>query len=50
MMPVLADAGYRVIAMDHIGMGRSDKPIDINYYSYLGHADRLEQFIQTLRN
>ncbi len=48
MMPVLADAGYRVIAMDHIGMGRSDKPIDINYYSYLGHADRLEQFIQTL--
>jgi haloalkane dehalogenase len=48
MMPVLADAGYRVIAMDHLGMGRSDKPIDINDYSYLGHADRLEQFIQIL--
>lgn len=48
MIPVLAEAGYRVIAMDHIGMGRSDKPIDINYYSYLGHADRLGQFIQTL--
>ncbi|WP_163381772.1 haloalkane dehalogenase [Cyclobacterium sp. SYSU L10401] len=48
MIPVLADAGYRVIAMDHIGMGRSDKPIDINYYSYLGHADRLGQFIQVL--
>jgi len=48
MIPVLADAGYRVIAMDHIGMGRSDKPIDINYYSYLGHADRLAQFIQIL--
>ena len=48
MIPVLADAGYRVIAMDHIGMGRSDKPIDINYYSYLGHADRLSQFIQIL--
>jgi haloalkane dehalogenase len=48
MMPILADAGYRVIAMDHLGMGRSDKPIDINYYSYLGHAERLEQFIQTL--
>ena len=26
MIPVLADAGYRVIAMDHLGMGRSDKP------------------------
>jgi haloalkane dehalogenase len=48
MIPVLADAGYRVIAMDHLGMGRSDKPIDINDYSYLGHADRLEQFIQEL--
>ncbi|MEO1714905.1 MAG: alpha/beta fold hydrolase, partial [Bacteroidota bacterium] len=48
MIPVLADAGYRVIAMDHLGMGRSDKPIDISKYSYLGHADRLEQFIQQL--
>jgi pimeloyl-ACP methyl ester carboxylesterase len=48
MIPVLADAGYRVIAMDHLGMGRSDKPIDIDAYSYLGHADRLERFIQQL--
>ena len=30
MIPVLADAGYRVIAMDHLGMGRSDKPTDID--------------------
>jgi hypothetical protein len=30
MIPVLADAGYRVIAMDHLGMGRSDKPVDID--------------------
>ncbi|MEO1259524.1 MAG: haloalkane dehalogenase [Bacteroidota bacterium] len=48
MIPVLADAGYRVIAMDHLGMGRSDKPVDISAYSYLGHADRLERFIQQL--
>ena len=48
MIPVLADAGYRVIAMDHLGMGRSDKPIDISDYSYLGHSDRLERFIQQL--
>ena len=48
MIPVLADAGYRVIAMDHLGMGRSDKPVDISEYSYLGHADRLEGFIQQL--
>lgn len=48
MIPILADAGYRVIAMDHLGMGRSDKPIDISAYSYLGHSDRLERFIQQL--
>ena len=48
MIPVLADAGYRVIAMDHLGMGRSDKPTDITSYSYLGHNDRLLRFIEAL--
>jgi len=48
MIPVLVAGGMRVIAMDHIGMGRSDKPIDIDYYSYLGHIDRLEKFIEAL--
>jgi hypothetical protein len=32
MIPVLAEEGHRVIAMDHLGFGRSDKPIDPNYY------------------
>ncbi|TNE48110.1 MAG: alpha/beta fold hydrolase [Deltaproteobacteria bacterium] len=48
MIPVLAKAGYRAIAMDHIGMGRSDKPIQVKDYTYLGHIDRLEKFIQKL--
>ena len=48
MIPVLVDGGHRVIAMDHLGMGRSDKPIDVEYYSYLGHVDRLEKFIKDL--
>jgi len=48
MIPVLVAGGNRVIAMDFLGMGRSDKPIDIEYYSYLGHIDRLEKFIQAL--
>jgi len=48
MIPVLVDAGYRAIAMDHLGMGFSDKPIDIADYSYLGHIDRLEKFIEAL--
>jgi hypothetical protein len=48
MIPVLVDAGYRVIAMDHLGMGRSDKPIDIEAYSYLGHNERLQAFVEAL--
>lgn len=48
MIPVLESAGHRVIAMDHLGMGRSDKPIDPDYYTFQGHVDRLESFIQEL--
>lgn len=48
MIPVLVNAGYRVIAMDHLGFGRSDKPTDIASYSYLGHFHRLEAFIDKL--
>jgi pimeloyl-ACP methyl ester carboxylesterase len=48
MIPVLEGAGHRVIAMDHLGMGRSDKPIDPDYYTYQDYVDRLEIFIQEL--
>jgi haloalkane dehalogenase len=48
MIPVLVGAGHRVIAMDHIGMGRSDKPIDLGYHSFLNHTHRLERFIEEL--
>jgi haloalkane dehalogenase len=48
MIPRLTDAGFRVIAMDHLGMGRSDKPIDLDFYSYVDHVERLEVFIQEL--
>jgi haloalkane dehalogenase len=49
MIPVLVKAGHRVIAMDHLGLGRSDKPIEVSSYSYLGHVERLNQFIQALK-
>lgn len=48
MIPVLVEGGHRVIAMDHLGMGRSDKPIDIAYHSYENHIYRLETLIQEL--
>lgn len=34
MIPVLADAGFRVIAPDLIGFGRSDKPAAAEDYTY----------------
>ena len=48
MIPIFLEEGYRVIAMDHVGMGRSDKPIDMEYYSYVGHIQRMEAFIEEL--
>lgn len=48
LIPVFVDAGYRVIAMDHLGMGRSDKPTDIEAYSYRGHVERTAEFIDGL--
>jgi haloalkane dehalogenase len=48
MIPVLTEAGHRVIAMDHLGMGRSDKPIDVEYHSFENHVHRLDQFIEEL--
>ncbi|MBJ2128987.1 haloalkane dehalogenase [Alteromonas sp. IB21] len=38
MMPLLADAGFNVIAPDLIGFGRSDKPVRKDDYSYARHV------------
>jgi haloalkane dehalogenase len=48
MIPSFVESGYRVIAMDHLGMGRSDKPVDLGAYSFDGHVDRLVQFVDGL--
>src|SRR5580693_8029477 len=39
VMPVLADAGLRVIAADLAGFGRSDKPADVADHSYALHVE-----------
>lgn len=39
MIPVLADAGLRAVAIDLVGFGRSDKPTDRGDYSYQAHVD-----------
>ena len=45
MVPPLARAGFRTIAVDHIGMGRSDKPIELGFHTFEKHVERLKRFI-----
>jgi haloalkane dehalogenase len=45
MIPPLAAAGFRVIAPDLVGFGRSDKPADRNDYSYASHLGWLGALI-----
>ncbi|MEO1437108.1 MAG: haloalkane dehalogenase [Bacteroidota bacterium] len=44
MIPVFVDAGYRVIAPDLIGFGKSDKPTELSDYTYARHL----QWVSTL--
>lgn len=48
MIAPLVAAGYRVIAPDHIGFGRSDKPIARASYSYAKLAGWLGEFVRAL--
>jgi haloalkane dehalogenase len=41
MIPMLAAAGFRVVAPDLVGFGRSDKPADRGDYTYAGHVEWL---------
>jgi haloalkane dehalogenase len=45
MIPLVATAGYRAIAPDMIGFGRSDKPEARADYNYQGFVDQLRAFI-----
>jgi len=38
MIPVILQAGYRAVAPDLIGFGRSDKPADRSDYTYQSHV------------
>lgn len=48
MIPLLADAGYRVIAPDLVGFGKSDKPLKQSDYSYQMHVDIVTDFVRQL--
>lgn len=46
MIPVLVAAGYRCLAPDLIGFGRSDKPTEQSDYSYAAHVDWMLQWFR----
>ncbi len=48
MIPVIADAGHRVIVPDLIGFGRSDKPSGKTDYTFQRHVDWMTSFVQQL--
>jgi len=48
MIPPLAAAGFRVVAPDLIGFGKSDKPVDAEAYSYQSHMDWMTLFVRKL--
>ena len=46
MIPVLLDAGFRVVAPDLVGFGRSDKPARRADYSYLNHVRWMSAWLE----
>lgn len=48
MIPIVATAGYRVVAPDLIGFGKSDKPSKMSDYSYQNHMDWMTTFLEAL--
>lgn len=48
VMPPLLDAGHRCIAPDLAGFGRSDKPVDLAWYSYDRHVEVMAGLLDNL--
>ena len=44
----LVALGYRVVAPDHFGFGRSDKPVDEEWYTIARHRQALDHLIRAL--
>ena len=44
MIPILVEAGFRCLAPDLIGFGKSDTPDDVAFYTYARHTSWLKQW------
>jgi haloalkane dehalogenase len=48
VLPPVRDAGFRCIAPDLPGFGRSDKPVDLGWYSYDRHSASVASLFEQL--
>ncbi|MEJ2737180.1 MAG: haloalkane dehalogenase, partial [Anaerolineae bacterium] len=48
MIPVLTQAGFRAVAPDLVGFGKSDKPALRQDYSYQRHVDWISEWLQEM--
>jgi haloalkane dehalogenase len=48
VIPPVRDAGYRCIAPDYAGFGRSDKPTDVGWYTYDRHVELVAALLEEL--
>lgn len=48
MIPIIAAAGFRAVAPDLVGFGRSDKPADRINYTYQRHVDWIQALLDKL--
>ncbi|MBT8146999.1 MAG: haloalkane dehalogenase [Gammaproteobacteria bacterium] len=48
MLPLFAAAGYRAIAPDLIGFGRSDKPVSMDVHTYQFHVNTQTALVEAL--
>ena len=48
MIPILIKAGYRTLAPDLVGFGRSDKPAEQNDHTYRKHVEWMTKWVKLL--
>ncbi|MFZ0928577.1 MAG: haloalkane dehalogenase [Syntrophobacteraceae bacterium] len=48
MIPIIAGAGFRAVAPDLVGFGRSDKPSDRKDYTYQRHVNWMQAWLDKL--
>jgi haloalkane dehalogenase len=48
VIPPVREAGYRCIAPDYAGFGRSDKPTDVGWYTYDRHTQLMATLLEDL--